>query len=191
MHLKSLKKNITHHYTGASLLELYEKYGTGKAGFAGFLSSKPWWVNESFATEKPEAGEYEIMIGNDLIDKTYDEQLEEIPQEFEVTHPAILAEAILAYYEETKKRLCEGYYLRTSSLDSVGFRVFVGNFGTRGLGVSDCWGAHLNGLFGLSAARKLEMLKPSSLEPFDYSSLEHRVKALEDTLLKIKETIKI
>lgn len=61
--------------TGKSLNELHKKYGTSPKGF---FSPNPWWKDEEFADEKPEAGEYEIVVEKQLTNLTYLEQKEKL-----------------------------------------------------------------------------------------------------------------
>lgn len=174
---------IKHKYTGSSLLELKEKFGTGKKGFW----DNSWWLKEFFADEKPEVGEYEIEVSNDLADMTYDEQLRKLDKDFTPTHPAILAEAILVHYEKTGEKLAEDYYLRTSSLDSDGFRVYVGVFVAKGLSVSYYRYDDVGRLdfLGLSGARKLTS-KTGTLDPFDAAlTLEAAIKKCKEEGLTV------
>lgn len=163
--------------TGKSLVELYKEYGTGSSGFS---STSPWWIDEDFAKEKPEAGEYEIELGEDLVNLTFDEQKAKIGKDFEVIHPAVLTEAILLHFKETGKRLLENKYVRTSSLDSGGHRVCVGGFGAVGLSVSDCWDGHRHDDVGVASARKLK-IDSRPLDTFDSPlTLESAVKMCVD-----------
>lgn len=160
---------ITHNYSGKSLLELREQYGTGASGFY----NNKWWLNEKFAKEKPPKGTYEIELHNSF-NKTFDEQKAELKDDFEVVHPAILAEAILKHYKKTGKRLAENYWYRCSSVASDGYRVDVGYFGVDGLGVISFWDDFRYDLLGLAASRKF--LKSRKLEP---------IESLENSILEI------
>lgn len=147
--------------TGKSLIELYREYGTGSSGF---WSKDLWWKDEAFAKEKPDAGEYEIDLGEELAGMTLKEQSEKIKKGFEITHPAVLAEAILAHFKKTRERLLESKYSRTSSLDSCGYRVYVGLFAADGLRVAYYWGDRQYDFIGLSSARKVSGLDARRLE---------------------------
>jgi hypothetical protein len=163
--------------TGKSLVELYKEYGTGSAGF---YSTSPWWIDEAFAKEKPEAGEYEIELGKGLVDLTFDEQKKKINKDFEVIHPAILVEAILSHFKETGERLLENKYDRTSSLDSDGDRVYVGRFDASGLHVGNVWGYTRHDEIGVASARKLK-IDSCPLDTFDSPlTLESAVKMCVD-----------
>lgn len=144
--------------TGKSLLELYEQYGVGSSGF---YSSDPWWKNESFAGEKPPAGEYELYFDRALTGKTYSEQVKELQKGFDPVHIAIIAEAVLIHFKETEERLLEDLYVRSNSFNSNGYRVSVGHFDADGLLVNDWDGNYRLYDTGLSAARKLGDLNES------------------------------
>ena len=150
--------------TGKSLLELREEYGIGKAGFY----DNDWWLKQSFAAEKPKAGIYELNLSNELTSIAYSEQKAKLGKGWEVPHPAIVVEAILSHYKKTGKRLCENYYLRTSAVDSDGYRVNVGVFDSSGLSVDRGWDVSRHDDLGLSSARKLK-IEPQNLESFDAS----------------------
>jgi hypothetical protein len=162
--------------TGKSLVELYKEYGTGSAGF---YSTSPWWIDEAFAKEKPEAGEYEIDLGENLTNLTFDEQKAKIGKDFEVIHPAVLTEAILSHFKETGKRLLESKYARTSYLGSDGYRVYVGNFDADGLRVNVCWDDRSYDGIGVASARKLK-IDSCSLDPIVPLTLESAVKMCVD-----------
>jgi hypothetical protein len=71
-----------------------------------------------------------------------------------VPNAAEMSWFITTYFEVRGIRLFESIYVRTSSLDSGGYRVYVGDFVSEGLGV-DGWGDDdRDGNVGLSAGRK-------------------------------------
>ena len=169
-------KNITHQFSGKSLLELREKFGTGSSGFW----DNTWWLKEDWAKEKPEVGVYGLDLSDELVDLTFDEQKKKLKKGFEVAHPAIIAEAILTHFKETGERLCENYWVRTSSIPSAyaGCVSCVGNFDENGLDVGR-WGGYRRSSLGVGASRKLRSLKPRKIEPLDSLSLEKRVERIE------------
>ena len=134
--------------TGKSLKELVEIYGIGSSGFY----PQEWYKEEKFYTEKPEAGEYDIDFDIKNTNQTYREQVAGLKEGYKPIHTAILCEAVLSHYKETGVKLLENKYSRTETLDSVGYRVYV----------------------GLSGARKLP------LNTRDFEPVEARIKALED-----------
>ena len=170
-------------YTGKSLVELHEMYGEGKGGFYSF-----WWRDELFANEKPEAGEYELLIEKKaLTNLTFDEQKAKLQKGWEVPHPAVIVEALLEYHKQTGKYLMADWYSRTSALDSSGGRVSVGSCGARGVDVDRSWDGVPLGFLGLAASRKLENGK---LETSESLNLETRVKTLAKGWLNELETAK-
>ena len=178
---------MKYNYTGASLKELKDKYGTGPSGFY----PQTWYGSESFLTGKPEAGIYEINLGEDLKNLSYKEQVEKLKDGFTPIHPAILVEYILSHYAETKERLLDDKWARTSSVDSGGNRVDVGDFGSRGLDVYSYSDDIRYGNLGLSSARKFnKKIDALKLEPSENLGLMKRVKILEDKMKKIEKVIK-
>ncbi len=141
---------ITLKTTGKSIKELLEEYGTGSKGFY----VQKWYKNEPFFTERPDAGEYEILIDRSSVSKTYKEQVSEIPEGYIPVHPAIVIEALLSHYKKTGEKILEDWCVRTSSLYSGGHRVYVGYFDPDGLLV-DYWGDNRNDTLGLSCAKRL------------------------------------
>ena len=148
MKIKQLKID----YTGKNLLQLREEFGIGANGFY----DNNWWFKEDFAKESPERGLYELDLSNTLVDLIFEEQKKKIKKGFEIAHPAIVAEAILTHFREKKERLCKNYWLRTSSVDSDGHRVDVGDFDSGGLGVDGFWDGYRYDRLGVSSARKSE-----------------------------------
>lgn len=154
---------MIHNFSGKSLKELKEEFGTDSKGFY----DQNWYEKEAFWNEKPEAGVYEINIEKALTNLTYEEQKERL-NGFEFPHPAVLAEAILTHYKNTGERFLEDWYSRTGSITSGGHRVHVGLFGSRGL-VVGYWGDGRRGSnVGLASSRKFkEDSRIESLNPFE------------------------
>jgi hypothetical protein len=163
---------ITHQYSGKSIKELLEQYGTGSAGFY----PQDWYKDEKFFTEKAPKGTYKITIHDELKNMTFSEQKEAIKDE--VCHPAVLIEAILSHYKKTKERLLEVWYVRTDSVDSDGDRVGVSNFGANGLRVGNFgWDDVRSGNLGLASSARIGHLKSRNLahlESLNTSDLEKR-----------------
>lgn len=163
-----MKKTITHLYSGKSLKELREEFGTGSSGFY----NQDWYKKESLYTEKAKAGTYEIVVEKQLENLTYEEQKKKLKKGWNIPHPAVLAEAILMHYKKTGERLLKDWYSRTRSTDSDGYRVSVGYFDSGGLSVGSGWGGSRFDHVGVSASRKLKNLTPHSLESFDPLSIK-------------------
>lgn len=179
-------KKITITTTGLSLLEVKKKY-------PDYFFLQTWYENEPFAEEHPAAGVYEIIFSNFLNKLTFKEQQEKIPKGFEIMHSAVLAEACCIHYKATGERLLAKYYLRTSSVDSDGSRVYVGIFGDRGLRVGHCWDDDRGDGLGLASARKLEseaIERPiPALEEKEGITLLERLQALEAWRNEVKDQL--
>ncbi len=71
-----------------------------------------------------------------------------------VPNAAEMSWFVTTYFEVRGIRLLERIYVRTSSLDSGGNRVGVGDFDAKGLIVDNYWDAFRHGYLGLASARK-------------------------------------
>lgn len=159
-----MTKTIKHQFSGSSLLEFLDKFGTDEKGFY----DNNWWKSEKFAKEKPPKRTYEIVFHPDWNNLTYQGQLKKtnkVKEEF--LHPAVLAEAILTHYKKTGKRLMENWWSRTSSVDSSGFRVYVGYFDSDGLLVYNYSDDHRYDYVGVASARKFKSLKTGNLDTLE------------------------
>ena len=175
-------KTIKHKFSGKSLLELKTQFGLGEKGFY----DNTWWLKEKFASEKPAKGTYEIVFHPELNNLTYQEQLEKLGDKEEFLHPAILAEAILTYYQKSGGRLMESWWSRTISVDSDGYRVDVGGFDSDGLHVYSGSDGYRYDNLGLSASRKFKGSR--KLENLD---IESRLSVLENFKKKVEEVLKL
>jgi len=179
---------IIHNYTGKSIKELLKKYGTSSSGFY----PQDWYKTEKFFTEKPPKGKYEIDLGENLTNLTYDDQLKKLSDGFTPIHPAILIEYILSYYKETGQRLLEDTFVRTESVVSDGYRVCVGDFGSWGLDVGSDLDGSCDDDLGLSSARKFDKkIDALNLESSESKGLVERVKELEKFKAKVEKVLKI
>lgn len=170
---------LIHSYSGKSLLELREQYGTGSSGFY----NNDWWLNKPFVKEKAEPGEYEIVLDKKFVDLTYDEQVKKIGKGFDVAHPAVIVEFILEHYKKTGERLLEDWWVRTNLRASDGSRVCLGSFDAHGLYVYNYWDDDRHDFVGLSVARKF--LSSRKLEPIEDLTLEQAIKIVKDNNYKI------
>lgn len=163
------------------MLDLLAEYGKGSNGFYS-----DWWINESWAKEKPPAGTW----------KTYEEQKALLKKGFDFPHPAVLAEIVLSQYEATGERLLEDWYSRTNIFNAVGLRLFLGNFDGSGLLCDDDWDWGVGrsdglGVFPLGVSRELGYLDKSSESlKSEIDFLTDEVKKLKDKLERIKDIIK-
>ncbi len=126
-----LSSVITVEIETKSLLDLREEYGTGEGGFY----DNDWWLNEEFAESVPEPGIYEVNVEKQLVNMTYDEQVEAIPEGWDFPHPAVIAQVILKHHKETGENLLKDWWTLASLTGSDGRRVRVGYFDSCGLSV--------------------------------------------------------
>lgn len=148
---------ITHNYTGASLLELKQKY-------PNHFYDQSWYEKEDFAKECAENGMYEITFDRNTCSKTYSEQIDCIPKGNIVPSASVVIEAIIEHFEKTGQRLLEDWWVRTSNLDSDGHHVYVGCFDSKGLRVNGWHDDRRNDVIGLASARKLDIGSIESLD---------------------------
>ena len=122
-----------------------------------------WYANERerFSRDDKVAPEWLMLrkgIFPDSMRKNWDEQralLSEFEAEYIPNAPEV-AWGITTYKEVRNVWLLPDIYARTSSADSGGFRVDLGDSAVGGVFVSLYWSA-IGGLLGLSSARKLEI----------------------------------
>lgn len=116
-----------------------------------------WYADQKFAHEdKTSFGWLAIKktpVSNST-SKTWNKQNKLLSALEKVPNAAEMSWFITTYFEVRGVRLFEGVYVRTSSLDSFGYRVYVGDFVSDGLYVSYYWDDNRNDNIGLSAARK-------------------------------------
>ncbi|MEX2368850.1 MAG: hypothetical protein WD552_00435 [Candidatus Paceibacterota bacterium] len=135
-----------------SLLQLLEKYGTGKEGFY----HKVWWFDEDFAKDVPEPGIYEIKIKRPTRSFKEGEDESNMPKGWDFPHPAIIAQAILQYYQKTGKRLLGDWWTRSSLTNCNNRHVYIGNFMLyNGLSVDYRWDDYLFSGLGVAPFRKI------------------------------------
>ena len=99
-----------------------------------------------------------LTIRKDIVPKStsknWNEQQKLISGVERVPNAAEMSWFITTYFEVRGVRLFERIYVRTSSLDSVGDRVYVGYSVAKGLGVYYYWDGSRHDRLGLSSARK-------------------------------------
>ena len=116
-----------------------------------------WYADQKFAREDKTSFGWLLIkktpVSNST-SKTWNEQNKLLSALEKVPNAAEMSWFITTYFEVRGVRLFEGVYVRTSSLDSGGNRVHVGDFDSDGLSVSHYWGDRRDDHIGLSAARK-------------------------------------
>jgi len=120
------------------------------------LYDQSWYNKESFAKERGEVSWQ--LVRKTPVDnstsKSWQEQQALLGKDDEVPTAQVMVYTIIGHYLTTGERLFEHIYVRTSSVDSDGYRVRVGYFDSRGLDVSFCWDGYRDGNLGVSSARK-------------------------------------
>lgn len=117
------------------------------------------WYNKesSFAKERGETS-WQLVLKTPVdnsTSKNWEEQLALISEE--VPTAQVMVYTIIGHYLATGERLFEHIYVRTSSVDSDGYRVYVGYFDSDGLDVYDYWDAYRDDDVGVSSARSSEL----------------------------------
>jgi hypothetical protein len=122
-----------------------------------YTKSGGWYANQKFASDD-RTGSGWLAIKKTPVQnstsKTWDEQNKLLSGVERVPNAAEMSYFIMTYFAVRGVRLLENVYVRTSSLDSDGYRVLVGDFGAGGLDVSDYGDDDRNSDVGVSAARK-------------------------------------
>ena len=88
------------------------------------------------------------------LNKTWNEQCLLLVPDEEVPPTAVIAFATMLHFGATGERLFQGCYVRTSDVDSDGYRVRVGFFYADGFHVYDYGDDSRYASFGLSSSRK-------------------------------------
>ncbi len=138
--------------TAMSLLDVRELQ-------SGHFYSKTggWYADQKFAREdKTSFGWLAIRktpVPNST-SKNWKEQGKLLSALEHVPNAAEMGWFITTYFEVRGTRLFESIYVRTSSLDSDGIRVYVGRFDAKGLRVDAWFGDFRRSSIGVSSARK-------------------------------------
>lgn len=125
-----------------------------------YSNDDAWYDTEAFARDEKVAVRWYLIrkdIVADSTSKSFNEQQrllgpkDEIPRACEVVYAVVLY-----YYLAMGERLFERMYVRCADVDSVGFRVGVGNFDSCGLSVGRYWGDNRRGCVGVASGRKFD-----------------------------------
>ena len=121
-----------------------------------FPRKESWWLDQSFANQKGEAGQ-QIAIRTsavpDSFSKNWNEQQELLADGEFVPTVRDLVEGMIAYYRETGQRLFSDYWVRTQDFSSYGVRVHV-RFYSVGVSVDLSWDDDRRSYLGVAVARK-------------------------------------
>lgn len=131
----------------------------GKVERSLFYSHEDAWYNkQAFAKDKGEA-HWQLVRKTPVensTNKTWQDQQALLAKNEETPTAQIMVYAIIGHFLATGERLFENVYVRCSDLDSDGRRVYVGDFGSGGLDVSNYSDDYRSGNLGLSSARKFD-----------------------------------
>lgn len=130
-----------------SILEIYDK--------SKWFCDQSCYNKEFFARECSKVS-WQLVSKtpvSNLTSRNWEEQQAFLGKDNEVPTAQVMVYTIVGYYLVTGERLFEHFFVRTSSLDSVGDRVYIGYFSLEGLRVKRTWsGERINNL-GVSSAR--------------------------------------
>ena len=127
-----------------------------KANVRKLFYDQSWYNGESFAKSRDKIGWQLVRktpVDNSTL-KNWDEQQALISQEDETPTVQVLAYTIIGHFLATGERLFERIYVRTSSVDSDGSRVNLGDFDAAGLKVCYGWDGPRFDVLAVSSARK-------------------------------------
>jgi len=122
----------------------------------GLFYEQSWYDNESFAKENGEAG-WHLVRKTEVqgsTSKNWNEQCLLLGKDDEVPTARVITYTIIGHYLATGERLFEQLYVRTLSVDSNGYRVYLKCFGLEGLSVHDWWDDDRSVGLGVASARK-------------------------------------
>lgn len=116
-----------------------------------------WYAEKAFAQNDKVETRW-LMLRKEPVpestSKNWNEQRALLSDEEMVPNVAEVAWCLTSYKAVRNVYLLPGIYVRTSSLDSGGSRVYVGYFGAHGLIVSRWWNVERNSDMGLSSSRR-------------------------------------
>lgn len=129
----------------------------GKVEQKLFYSHEDAWYNkQAFAKDRGEVGWHLVRKEPvaDSTNKMWQEQQVLLGKDEETPTAQVMVYTVIGHYLATGERLFKNVYIRTSSVDSDGIRVSLGDFGEGGLSVDDDWVSLLYSSIGLASARK-------------------------------------
>lgn len=163
-----------------------------RSEFPDLFYDQSWYDGQAFAQEKI-TGTWDVDLEpvKDSTNKSWSEQQALLKEGDEVPPAAVLAYAILTHFKKTGNRAFEHTYARTSSVDSGGDRVGLGDVDAKGLRVSSYWDRGRSSNLGLSASRKIDSGTSNieAVESLIPESLVARVEKLEATMEAIRKAL--
>lgn len=153
-------KTITIDFPGLSLNQVREQNKE-------LFFSQSWYEDELFANDVIPAGTFQVSLEpvKDSMNKLWSEQQILLATGDTVPPAAVLIYAIIQHFKETGERAFEKTFVRTFSIGSDGYRVYVGSFDAHGLDVSNGWDSGSDSSLGLASSREVQNLKHRNLEP--------------------------
>lgn len=136
-----------------SILEIRGKV----PGSQRLFYNQDWYNKESFAKDRGEETEWRLVRKDPVpnsTSRTWQEQQALLAKNEETPTARVMIYTVIGHFLATGERLFEHIYVRCSDVDSIGSRVYVGYFGSVGLGVFDYWGVRRYVYVGVSSARK-------------------------------------
>lgn len=117
-----------------------------------------WYNNEQFAKEQGIASWH--LVRKDIVSnstsKNWKKQIALLGKDEEVPSARVMVYTIIGHYLANGERIFQSIYTRCQDISSDGFRVRVGSFDQRGLGVSNDWGGSRRDDIGLASSRKIQ-----------------------------------
>jgi len=120
------------------------------------FNDQSWYNKESFAKEYDEVS-WQLVRKTEVANSTsknWQEQQALLGKDDEVPSAQVMVYTIIGHYLATDERLFEHIYVRTSVVDSGGYRVDVGRFDSGGIDVDSDWDDLCDGPLGVSSTRK-------------------------------------
>lgn len=135
-----------------SIIEIHGKIPSGQRLFY----NRDWYNEESFAKDRGET-EWQLVRKTPVPNstgKTWQEQWSLLAKDEETPKARVIVYTIIGHYLATSERLFDRIYVRCSDVVSDGYRVSIGRFGSRGLGVGRSWDVDRHDHLGLASVRK-------------------------------------
>jgi len=120
-----------------------------------------WYDHQPFAKERCETS-WQLVRKTPIVNsacKTWQEQQSLLSNDEEVPTAQVMVHIIIGHYLATSERLFEYLYVRTSSIDSDGRRVYIGHFNAEGLHLGRYWDNDRRDDLAISSARKFNLTK--------------------------------
>jgi len=122
-----------------------------------YSKTEGWYANQPFAANEKVSCRWLAIRKTEVpnsLNKKWDAQQKLLSDVEQVPNAAEMSWFITTYYEVRGVYLFKGVYVRTSSVASVDYRVFVGSFVGHGLFVDSYWDDNYYSDLGVSASRK-------------------------------------